>query len=63
MASAKDASGEGSTQGGDNPEQASGGVLGTVTDKLSSLVGGGKEGDKGEGYVDQGEFDWRHLGS
>lgn len=46
----------GGSEGGDNSQQTGGigGVLGSVGDKISSLVGGEKDGDKGEGYIDKG---------
>ena len=58
MASANDAVGGGSAETGDNSQQTSGvgGVLGTVGDKLSGLVGGTADSNKGEGYVEKGKF-------
>ncbi len=58
MASANDAEVGKNTAGRDDSQQASGvgGVLGSVGEKLSNLVGGTTaDGDKGEGYIEKGE--------
>ena len=57
MASASDTVGGESAEVGDNSQQASGlgGVLGSVGDKLSGLVGGTTDSNKGEGYVEKGK--------